>query len=62
MRFEADELTLLGGVRHGRTLGAPVAIEIGNSEWPKWAEEMKRLVITFTSGLKRSSGMTRRRT
>jgi len=40
MRFEADELALLGGVRHGRTLGAPVAIEIGNSEWPKWAEEM----------------------
>ena len=40
MRFEADELTLLGGIRHGRTLGAPVAIEIGNSEWPKWTEEM----------------------
>lgn len=40
MRFEADELVLLGGVRHGRTLGAPVAIEIGNSEWPKWTEEM----------------------
>ena len=40
MRFEADELTLLGGIRHGRTLGAPVAIEIGNSEWPKWEEEM----------------------
>ena len=40
MRFEADELTLLGGIRHGRTLGSPVAIEIGNSEWPKWEEEM----------------------
>lgn len=40
MRFEADELTLLGGVRHGRTLGSPVAIEIGNSEWPKWTTEM----------------------
>ncbi len=40
MRFEADELTLLGGVRHGRTLGSPVAIEIANSEWPKWTEEM----------------------
>jgi chorismate synthase len=40
MRFEADELTLLAGIRHGRTLGSPVAIEIGNSEWPKWAEEM----------------------
>ena len=40
MRFEADELTLLGGVRHGRTLGSPVAIEIGNTEWPKWELEM----------------------
>jgi chorismate synthase len=40
MRFEADELTLLGGVRHGRTIGSPVAIEIANSEWPKWTEEM----------------------
>ena len=40
MRFAADELTLLGGVRHGRTLGSPVAIEIANSEWPKWTEEM----------------------
>jgi chorismate synthase len=40
MRFEADEITLLAGVRHGRTLGSPVAIEIGNTEWPKWTEEM----------------------
>jgi chorismate synthase len=40
MRFEADEITLIGGVRHGRTLGSPVAIEIANSEWPKWTEEM----------------------
>ena len=40
MRFEADEITLLGGVRHGRTLGSPVAIEIANTEWPKWTEEM----------------------
>src|SRR6478752_3883626 len=44
MRFEADELTLVGGVRHGRTLGSPLAIEIGNSEWTKdpdkWQKEM----------------------
>ena len=40
MRFEQDELTLLGGVRHGRTIGSPVAIEIGNTEWPKWTQEM----------------------
>ena len=36
MRFERDEVEFLGGVRHGRTLGSPVAIEIGNTEWPKW--------------------------
>jgi chorismate synthase len=40
MRFEQDQVTLLGGVRHGRTLGSPVAIEIGNTEWPKWEQEM----------------------
>src|SRR3982750_2613853 len=39
-RFEQDELTLLGGVRHGVTLGSPVAIEIANTEWPKWEQEM----------------------
>jgi chorismate synthase len=43
MRFEADDLTLLGGVRHGRTLGSPLAIEIKNTEWfrsDKWHAEM----------------------
>ncbi len=43
MLFEQDELTLIGGVRHGRTLGSPVAIEIANSEWQrsdKWHAEM----------------------
>jgi chorismate synthase len=42
MRFEADEAEFVGGVRHGRTLGSPVAVLIRNSEWAtgKWAEEM----------------------
>ncbi|NLD77850.1 MAG: chorismate synthase [Acidimicrobiales bacterium] len=44
MRFEQDVVTLVGGVRHGRTLGSPVAIEIANSEWErnpeKWQKEM----------------------
>ncbi|MDA8081233.1 MAG: chorismate synthase [Actinomycetota bacterium] len=40
MRFEVDELTLIAGIRHGRTLGSPVALEIANTEWPKWVEEM----------------------
>ena len=40
MRFERDELTLIGGIRHGRTIGSPIAIEIANTEWPKWVDEM----------------------
>ena len=40
MKFERDEVSLVGGVRHGRTLGGPVAITIANSEWPKWAVVM----------------------
>jgi chorismate synthase len=40
MRIEQDEVTLLGGIRHGRTLGSPVAIEIANTEWPRWEREM----------------------
>jgi len=40
MKFEADEVTLVGGVRHGETQGGPVAISIGNTEWPKWDKVM----------------------
>src|SRR3954469_7151060 len=40
MKFEQDQVTLLGGVRHGRTQGGPVAIEIANTEWPKWEQVM----------------------
>ncbi|GAA1540934.1 chorismate synthase [Brevibacterium picturae] len=40
MKFEADEVRLLGGVRHGQTLGSPVAVEVGNTEWPKWETVM----------------------
>ena len=40
MDFETDELQILGGVRHGRTLGSPVAIVLANTEWPKWTEVM----------------------
>jgi chorismate synthase len=44
MKIEQDELEILGGVRHGRTLGSPVAIVIRNTEYPeKWAEEMSPL-------------------
>ncbi len=40
MRFERDDVELLGGVRHGATLGSPVSLVIHNTEWPKWQEEM----------------------
>ncbi|GEB65464.1 chorismate synthase [Sinomonas atrocyanea] len=40
MKFEADEVTILGGVRHGKTQGGPVAIQVGNTEWPKWEQIM----------------------
>src|SRR3954449_1494314 len=40
MKFEQDEVTLVGGVRHGETQGGPVAIQVGNTEWPKWDRVM----------------------
>ena len=40
MKFEQDEVEITGGVRHGQTLGAPVAIRIANTEWPKWETVM----------------------
>src|SRR5882757_1234128 len=40
MKFEADVLELIGGIRHGVTQGGPVAVRIGNSEWPKWETVM----------------------
>src|SRR5213076_2935406 len=40
MSFEQDEIEIIGGLRHGVTLGSPVAIRIGNSEWPKWETVM----------------------
>ena len=40
MKFEQDEVEITGGVRHGLTQGGPVAITIGNTEWPKWEKVM----------------------
>lgn len=42
-KFEKDEIELIGGIRHGRTLGSPVAVLIKNTEWTRsdvWHEEM----------------------
>ena len=38
--FEADKVSIIGGIRHGLTQGGPIAIEIANSEWPKWEKVM----------------------
>ena len=51
MRFERDEIRLTGGIRHGRTLGSPVSIEILNTEWPKWEIEMSPAPGTPTDKL-----------
>src|SRR3954465_5909053 len=40
MKFERDEVTFLGGFRHGVTMGSPCAIQVGNTEWPKWQQVM----------------------
>ena len=40
MKFEQDEVSLSGGVRHGLTMGGPVAITVANTEWPKWQDVM----------------------
>ncbi|MBA3488856.1 MAG: chorismate synthase [Longispora sp.] len=40
MSFERDEIEIIGGLRHGMTLGSPFAVRVGNSEWPKWQTVM----------------------
>ena len=40
MKFEQDQVDIIGGIRHGRTLGSPIAVRIGNTEWPKWEKVM----------------------
>jgi len=63
MSFEADELEIVGGIRHGRTLGSPVALRIGNSEWPKWEQVMSADPVDpeTLAGLKRNAPLTRPR-
>jgi chorismate synthase len=63
MKFEADEVTILGGVRHGQTQGGPVAIQIGNTEWPKWQTVMSPDPVAeeLLAGQARNSPLTRPR-
>jgi chorismate synthase len=61
--FEADKVTILGGVRFGLTQGGPIAIHIENSEWPKWEKVMSAdpLSETEIEGLARNAPLTRPR-
>ena len=63
MTFEQDELEIVGGIRHGLTLGGPIALRIGNSEWPKWDQVMSADPIDpeILDGLKRNAPLTRPR-
>src|SRR5690606_23703027 len=63
MKFERDEITFLGGVRHGLTLGSPVAIMVGNTEWPKWEQVMAADPVDpeVLAGLARNAPLTRPR-
>ncbi|GAA3501924.1 hypothetical protein GCM10019016_090320 [Streptomyces prasinosporus] len=63
MKFEQDEVTFLGGVRHGLTLGSPVAVMVGNTEWPKWEQVMAADPVDpeVLAGLARNAPLTRPR-
>ncbi len=63
MKFEQDQVTITGGVRHGETMGGPVAIEVGNTEWPKWDQVMSADPVdrTVLDALARNAALTRPR-
>ena len=63
MTFEQDEVELTGGVRHGSTLGGPVAIRIANTEWPKWEAVMSADPVDpgQLEGMARNAPLTRPR-
>src|SRR5687768_8839651 len=63
MSFEQDEVTLTGGVRHGRTQGGPIAIQVGNTEWPKWTTVMSADPVDpeVLAGQARNAPLTRPR-
>lgn len=62
MKFEADELNISAGVRHGMSLGSPIALRIGNTEWPKWVEVMSAEPVELTERSRgRGAALTRPR-
>jgi chorismate synthase len=63
MSFEQDAVEIIGGIRHGLTLGSPVAVRVGNSEWPKWETVMAADPVDpeILAGLARNAPLTRPR-
>lgn len=63
MKFEQDAVSLTGGVRHGLTMGGPVSVIVGNSEWPKWEVVMSPNPVSAEEleGLSRAAALTRPR-
>ncbi|MDO5633627.1 MAG: chorismate synthase [Micrococcus sp.] len=63
MKFEQDQVTVLGGVRHGVSMGSPIAIQVGNTEWPKWEQVMSPDPVdpAELEGLARAAALTRPR-
>ncbi len=63
MKFEQDEVEIVGGLRHGRSLGSPIAIRIGNTEWPKWEKVMSADPVDEAEleALARNAALTRPR-
>ncbi|MDT0301133.1 chorismate synthase [Streptomonospora wellingtoniae] len=63
MKFEQDQVTLVGGIRHGLTQGGPVAVEVANSEWPKWERVMSPDPVPAEEleGVARNAPLTRPR-
>ncbi len=63
MKFEQDQVTITGGVRHGASMGGPVAIEVGNTEWPKWDKVMSADPVDQVEldALARNAALTRPR-
>nr|WP_275941575.1 chorismate synthase [Planosporangium mesophilum] len=63
MSFEQDEVEIIGGIRHGLTQGSPVAVRVGNSEWPKWETVMSPDPVDAgeLAGLARNAPLTRPR-
>jgi len=61
--FEADVVTILGGIRHGESQGGPISIQVGNSEWPKWEKVMSADPVDadVLSALARNAPLTRPR-